>query len=63
MQERAVHILTRTRAFPSAGRVGSPRHVDVARADAYLVCSTCSPLDQPKGLRRGFDFQGHLDAA
>jgi len=63
MQECAVHFLTKSKACPSASRVGSPRQVDAAGVKAHRVCSTSSPLDQPQGLRRGFVFQGRLHAA
>jgi hypothetical protein len=48
---------------PIGNHVSSSELVDTADIKAYLVCSTCSPLDQPQGLRRGFEFQGRLDAA
>ena len=48
---------------PGTVHVSSSGLVDAADIKAYLVCSTCSPLDQPQGLRRGFEFQGRLDAA
>jgi hypothetical protein len=48
---------------PIGNHVSSSGLVDTAGVKAYLVCSTCSPLDQPQGLLRGFEFQGHLDAA
>jgi hypothetical protein len=48
---------------PIWNHVSSSGLVDTAGIKAYLVCSTCSPLDQPQGLRRGFVFLGRLDAA
>ena len=48
---------------PIGNHVNSSGLVDAAGVKAYLVCSTFSPLDQPQGLRRGFEFQGRRDAA
>jgi hypothetical protein len=34
------------------------RTLDFCRAGGHIFSVLCSPLDQPKGLRRGFAFRG-----
>ena len=49
----------RPRRSPRTRRSG----IDTLRDGRYGVCSICSPLDQPRGPRRGFVFLGNRDAA
>jgi len=63
MEERAVYCLIEKNACLSAGRADPLRLVDNPHDAAYFLGSTCSPSDQPQGLRRGFEFQRSLHAA
>ena len=55
----AVSVNTTAPHISESGRERIPQGtLDANRKILHIVCVICSPLDQPKGLWRGFAFQG-----
>lgn len=59
MTNHRLHSQILKESSPSRRHIGTLKSaLDPCCSEGYIPCVLCSPLDQPKGLRRGFAFRG-----